>query len=64
MGNFFNRNKKKNDFIEDILDTDEGRITKQYRVYLNYLKRLQSELLDRGAEFMGYKKRTIATSTR
>lgn len=64
MANFFNRNKKKNDLTEDILDTDEGKITKQYNVYLNYLKRLHTEFLDRGAEFMGYKKRSMATSNR
>ena len=64
MRNIFKRNKK-TDLIEDVLDTDEGKITKQYRVYLNYLQTVKKELLRRGAEFVGYNKRTnMATGNR
>ncbi len=61
MRNIFKRRNKNNNLMEDVLDTDEGQITKQYRKYINYLQDVKKEFIRRSAEFVGYNKRNIAT---
>jgi len=46
--------------IAEILDTDEDKVINQYRRYLNYINSVKRELIQKGTEFVGYKKRKIS----
>lgn len=43
--------------ISEILDSDEDKVINQYKVYLNYMNSIKKDLIQRSAEFVGYKKR-------
>jgi hypothetical protein len=72
MRNFLHHNpfRKKNtrkvsagneQFVAEILDTDEDRVINQYEVYTNFIKKIKKELLRGSEALMGYKRRNIAT---
>jgi hypothetical protein len=48
-------------FVAEILDTDEDRVINQYEVYTNFIKKIKKELVRGSEALMGYKRRNIAT---
>ena len=55
-----NKNNSKNLFIPEILDTDEDRVTNQYEVYRNFIKKIKREFLQGSKNLMGYKRNMAA----
>ena len=43
--------------LAEILDTDEDRVINQYKRYLNYISRVKKELIQKSADFVGYRKK-------
>jgi hypothetical protein len=43
--------------IAEILDTDEDRVINQYNRYLNYINNIKKDIMQKSAEFVGYKKK-------